>query len=103
MSEQSQASIDLHDARVRNLIAKVDIRTASAKKRQVIALLKLFPKARRIRFEGKCHCRRGNQLSFVLAQHEFSDGIHERCGYFCPNCGFSNAGARRIRNKKELS
>lgn len=93
-----------HEARVLNLIAKVDIRSASAKKRQIIHLLKKWPNARRIRFSSKCHCRRGLQLSFALPEfnetHTFDGELYEDCGFYCPHCGFGNAGARPVKEKK---
>lgn len=90
-----------HETRVLNLIARVDLSAASLKKRQVIGLLKIFPSARRIRFESVCHCRRGKQLSFQLPHivhgtHDFNGELREDCGFWCPYCGFSNAGARHI-------
>ena len=93
-----------HETRVLNLIAKVDITSASLKKRQIVRLLKNWPSARAIRAGNKCHCRRGSQWSFRLPEtehgerlHTFEGEVYEDCGFWCPYCGFSNAGARPVK------
>ena len=92
------------EARVRNLIRRVDLSKAGPKKRAVIKLLQWKPLARRIRFAGKCHCRGQLLLSYRL-EHLHSnrwtrDGWEE-CGYYCPSCGFGNAGAREVGQHRE--
>lgn len=86
--------------RVLNLIKHVILEDASPKKRAVIKLLTWQPEAVQIRFEGRCHCRGNMLMSYLLP----GDGVggrrdpsHESCGYYCPSCGFGNAGSRPKR------
>jgi hypothetical protein len=84
-------------ARVLNLIRKVDMTTVSGKKWAVIRLLEWQPTARRIRFEGKCHCRGQYLMSYQTNDIPVSarGDDEETCGYYCPSCGFGNAGSRK--------
>ena len=90
-------------ARVRNLIRRIDLSGASPKKRAVVKLLTNQPLAKRIRFAGRCHCRGGQLLSYQLDgnTNRQRDDM-EDCGYFCPSCGFSNAGARETYQPRRL-
>jgi hypothetical protein len=84
--------------RVLNLIAKVNMSTAKPKQWAVIRLLKWQPEAAHIRFQGRCHqCRCEFLLSYQTAL-DYDRGQHEEtCGYYCPRCGWGNAGARPRR------
>lgn len=90
-------------ARVRNLIRRVDLSKASPKKRAVIKLLQFQPLAKRIRFAGKCHCKSAllmsYQLEYLHGKRWTRDGW-EDCGFYCPSCGFGNAGAREIHQPR---
>lgn len=89
--------------RVLNLIKKVDLLKASPKKRAVIGLLKWQPLAMRIRFSGNCPQRRCNglELSYQVPHMDESRGRDsETCGYYCPTCGWGNAGSRPIQFEK---
>ncbi len=80
--------------RVLNLIGKSS-GSGSVKQWAVIKLLMWQPLAKRIRFEGKCHCKRGQMLTYQLIGSDYDRGENtETCGYYCPSCGFSNAGSR---------
>lgn len=90
---------DVNTARVLNLIAKVDMKTAPLKRWAVVKLLRWQPAARGIRFEGKCdNCRRSKlYLSYQLPGDVAEVGSdYEPCGFYCPSCGFGNGGARRV-------
>ena len=65
----------------------------------VAHLLADFPKARDVRFEedGKCPiCKSVMFISFVLDSSPVAHGDKEHCGYYCPACGWTNAGSRKI-------
>jgi len=82
--------------RVLNLIRRVNLETASPKKRAVIKLLEWQPEAEAIRFEGRCHCKGQCLMSYRLPMLEdiTRNKDNESCGYFCPSCHFGNAGSR---------
>lgn len=87
---------DVNTARVLNLIAKVDMKNAPLKRYAVVKLLRWQPAARRIRFEGQCHCGGKLLLSYQFPYEISPDGEMETCGFYCPSCGFGNGGARRV-------
>ena len=66
----------------------------------VAHLLADFPRARDVRFEveGKCPgCKSVMFMSFVLGDDEVVDGKWQQCGFYCPACGWSNAGSREVK------
>lgn len=88
--------------RVLNLIGKVDLAQAHPKQRMVIKLLKWQPLAEAIRFETDAHCKGAYFLSYQLPGDKHivrSDPAQESCGYYCPRCGWGNAGSRPKRLK----
>ena len=66
--------------------------------RSVRELLNLWPAARNIRIcPGHCHNCRGILMSFQLppdAWRQSGKDGWEHCGYWCSECGWSNAGSR---------
>lgn len=89
--------------RVLNLIRRVNLETASPKKRAVIKLLQWQPEALQIRFESRCHCRSEYLMSYRLPTLEnwVRNLDSESCGYYCPGCGFGNAGSRPKRLRRD--
>lgn len=86
--------------RVLNLIRKVDMVNAPVKKWAVVKLLRWQPEAHHIRFEGKCHCKGKYLMSYQLHDVTSRHPGEEDCGYYCPSCGFGNAGARQVWTRK---
>lgn len=72
-------------------------------KRAVIKLLKWQPEAVQIRFEGRCHCRSLWLMSYRLPTLENleHDPDMETAGFYCPSCGFGNAGSRPKRLRRD--
>ncbi len=64
----------------------------------ICKLLERWPDARRIHRAHHCHCKRGQQWSFVIPP-EVKGADMEYCGYYCPACNFSNAGSRSVKHK----
>lgn len=56
----------------------------------ILKLLKRWPEARCIRRANSCHCKHGQQWSFIIPPEQQKNG-QENCGYYCPVCNFSNA------------
>jgi hypothetical protein len=65
----------------------------------ICKLLEKWPDARRIQRADRCHCKHGQQWSFVLHGDKLGD-VREQCGYYCPACNFSNAGSRPVWKRK---
>lgn len=94
----NETQLKQHERRVLNLVSKVDLSTAPVKKRAVIRLLLWQPSARRIRFAERCHCKRGNLLTYQLPGEEIVIRANgEQCGYYCCACEFSIAGVREVK------
>lgn len=92
--------------RVKRLIKQATARNLfphSDKREAVRKLLLWHADARRIQFAAGCSlrgCKSKIFLSFQLPDDVTTEsGQWESCGYFCPRCGFSNAGARRTKVK----
>jgi hypothetical protein len=87
--------------RVQRLIRRVNLDEAGPKKRAVILLLRFQPAAIRIRFEYQCPqrgCRCEYFLSYQLPHLDKLRGKDEEtCGFYCPRCGWGNAGSRPIK------
>lgn len=87
--------------RVLNLIKRVELAHAPLKKWAIIRLLSWQPIAVGIRFEGQCHCKGEFLMSYLHPDYIHSRKLgHEDCGYYCPSCGFSNAGSRKVWRRK---
>lgn len=96
--------------RVQNAMKRIDLADIKNLKRwAVVKLLKFQPLARRIRFEGGCgvgRCRSRLSMSYQLEATDRPGRTNERgepsedCGYFCPSCGFSNAGSRPLFRRR---
>lgn len=96
--------------RVQNMMKRIDLKDIENLKRwAVVKLLKTQPLARRIRFEGRCgvgRCRSKLSMSYQLEALDRPGRTNHRgepsedCGYFCPSCGFSNAGSRPIFKRR---
>jgi hypothetical protein len=96
--------------RVQNAMKRIDLANVKSLKRwAVIKLLKMEPLARRVRFEGRCgvgRCRSDLSMSYQLEELDKPGRTNSRgdaeeyCGYFCPSCGFSNAGSRPIFRRR---
>lgn len=88
---------------VRNLIRQAKPAPGS-KKWGLIRLLVWQPYAKHIQFESGCPCckrRQGFQISFQLPGDSPRKNERESCGWYCPFCGFSNAGTRPIRPSRK--
>jgi len=58
-----------------------------------------WPDAVRVLPSGECPvCHDDSEYSFVLPEFDqfTPDGTYQNCGYWCSNCGWSNAGSREI-------
>ena len=90
--------------RVLNLLSRIDRDNETLKQWAVRKLLHWQPGAQRIRFEGKCdisRCRSRFYLSYQLNDIEWRvNGETEHCAYYCPRCGFGNAGSRPVKRDK---
>lgn len=95
--------------RVQNAMKHIDLPAVDGKRRAVVKLLKWQPLARRIRFEERCgvgRCRSKLSMSYELEEFRRPGRTNHRgepsedCGYFCPSCGFSNAGSRPIFRRR---
>lgn len=99
-----------HGYRVQNAMKRIDLADIKNLKRwAVVKLLKFQPLAHRIRFEGGCgvgRCRSKLSMSYQLEAFDRPGLTNQRgepsedCGYFCPSCGFSNAGSRPIFKRR---
>jgi hypothetical protein len=100
----------LRGYRVQNAMKRIDLADVENLKRwAIIKLLKQQPLARRIRFEERCgvgRCRSKLSMTYQLEAHDKPGRTNhlgepsEDCGYFCPSCGFSNAGSRPIFRRR---
>lgn len=90
--------------RVLNLLSRIDRKNQTPKQWAVRKLLDWQPGAQRIRFEGKCdvsRCGGKLYLSYQLPGITWRvNGETEDCGYYCPSCGFGNAGGRPVKRNK---
>lgn len=107
MNEQQR-----HKHRVLNLIRRASLADASPKKRAVLKLLAYQPLARRIQFHEGCDaCKRRGAImvSYQLPDKEWkrrtnTRGLeYEDCGYYCPTCGFGNAGGRPVNERSGMA
>ena len=73
----------------------------STDQKALLKLLKRWPEARSIRRGTRCHCKHGQQWSFIIPPESQRPDGQENCGYYCPVCNFSNAGSRPIWKRKK--
>ncbi len=87
--------------RVLNLLSRIDRDNETLKQWAVRKLLSFQPGAQRIRFEERCpiaRCRSKFYLSYQVADVDRRlNDVLEDCGYYCPRCGFGNAGGRPVK------
>lgn len=90
--------------RVLNLLSRIDRENETLKQWAVRKLLLWQPGAQRIRFEERCpiaRCRSKFYLSYHLYDIVWRvNSDIEDCAYYCPSCGFSNAGGRPVKRDK---
>lgn len=85
--------------RVDNMIAECDLPTDDLHWWAVAHLLHDCPKARAVRFEteDKCpSCKSLMLMSYVHSDFIRVKGENESCGFYCPPCGWGNAGSRTV-------
>ena len=101
---------DARRHRVVNLLKRVDPAGETMQQWAVRRLLAWQPGAKRIRL-GRCgigRCRSDLSMTYQLDDmsiktHMNSKGeLWEDAGYYCPSCGFSNAGSRPIFRRKNV-
>ena len=102
MSEMSKEDARRH--RVVNLLSRMDSKNMTMQQWAVCRLLEWQPGAVRIRFEVRCGigtCRSKYSLSYQLDGDGAVNESEEFCGYYCPSCEFTGAGARpMVRGNK---
>lgn len=100
---------DARRHRVVNLLKRIDPARETLKQRAIRKLLAWQPGAKRIRL-GRCdvgRCRSMLAMTYQLEDtgnmtHISKGELWEDCGYYCPSCGFSNAGSRPIRTRRNV-
>lgn len=91
----------VRERRVLNLLGRINRDNQTPKQWAVRKLLSVQPGAQRIRFEERCpisKCRSKFYLSYqVTGVDRRLNDVLEDCGWYCPSCGFGNAGGRPVK------